>query len=227
VTRQFELPELLVPGLVLGLDSRRMLLNRRQLTIEGFACEKILQGCRFGSQVLGHISSSRRKGHSDLSASRARSSRATAAPKELVELHSTLDSVLNGRWEALNVAIALSSEPENGLHLADGSFENDGTGKSIRDELAVRGRNGVLMARYLLAKLRYDGSGIQLADFASKRVLKASEAFTSSANSMPFFGGMKLAGRSYCSKTCRALQFLSRSPLSGPAGRLNFSSAQQ
>ena len=29
---------------------------------------------------------------------------------------------------------------------------------------------GVLMARYLLAKLRYDGSGIQLADFASKRV---------------------------------------------------------
>ncbi len=45
-----------------------------------------------------------------------------------------------------------------------------GPGKSVRDELAVRGRNGVLMPRDFLAKLGDDGAGIELADFASKRV---------------------------------------------------------
>ena len=92
----------------------------------------------------------------------------------------------------------------------------------------MRGRDGVLMACYLLAKLGDDGSGIQLADFASKSVpeglgslheLLELDALLWAERSLP--EEVVVRKRVARFDSCRGVDCLTF------AGRLNFSSAQQ
>lgn len=101
-----------VAALILRFDSGRVLLNYWQLSIEGFARQEVFERRRYGPEILAYAGSLRRKGHQTLSTSRARSrSRSRGSESACSSSTARLMASLIERCDALNVAIALSSEP--------------------------------------------------------------------------------------------------------------------
>ena len=91
--------------------------------------------------------------------------------ERLLELDRPLDGVLDRPMRRVERGdgVVLGAA-EDGLHLADGAFENAAARQTMRDELALRSHDSVLLASHLLSKLRDDGAGVELADFAAESV---------------------------------------------------------
>jgi hypothetical protein len=109
--------------------------------------------------------------------------------EHLLELHGALDGVLDravARVERRDRVVLRAAQ--DGLHLADGAVEHRAAGQAVRGERRERGGDGVLVARDLLAELGTMAPAFSSFTSLPKVSRKASEAFTSSSNSMPFFG---------------------------------------
>ena len=91
--------------------------------------------------------------------------------EHLLELGGALDGVLDGavaRVERRDGVVLRA--PEDGLHLAEGAVEHRAARQAVRRERRERGRDGVLVARDLLAQLGDDGAGVQLPHLAAEGV---------------------------------------------------------
>ena len=102
-----------------------MLLNRRQLAVEGLSCQKVFQLGRLGSKVLAYIGFTAEEGPGRAK----RFSRPIKVPQSrfgqcLIELSGALDSVLDGamrRIERRDRVILRTAQ--DCLHLADCPFQ--------------------------------------------------------------------------------------------------------
>src|SRR5271165_1812051 len=221
-----------VAALILGFDSRRVLLNFRQLPIEGLTLQEVLERCRFGSEVLAYIRliAEERPGCPECFPRSLKVVQPRFRQK-LCELGGTFDGVFNGAMRRIKSCdcIVLRT-PKDGFHLANGAFENSAPRKAVRVELAVGGSYGVLVTCYFLAQLRDDGGDIgNLAShFAAKRI---PEGFSSSNKSFsldPFLRAERglseevvVRERVASFDSCRGIDCLTL------AGCLDFSGAQQ
>ena len=111
---------------ILGVDSRRMLVNSGQLPVKGFSRQKVFELSRLGSEILTDIRLSAEKGPGGLQ----RIARPIKIPQarlrqRLVKLGRTLDCILDRPMRRIERRDRIVLRPaQDRLHLPDGAFED-------------------------------------------------------------------------------------------------------